>query len=133
MQQKRLLATLLLFSALTFIMVPSVSMSQGAKKGVKKGVKTKKGGKVVSGAKVFAEHCTTCHEGGNNTIEKEKTLKLPALKANGFKGPADIKQRVREGKGIMPAFAEEPDPKLKPEEIDAVANYVWGRAQKGWK
>jgi len=81
------------------------------------------------GAKLFAENCATCHEGGLNKIKPEKTLKVADLKANGFNGPADIQQRIKEGKGIMPSFEE----KLKPEEIKAIAAYVWGKAQKNWK
>ncbi len=93
---------------------------------------TKKGGKggaAALGAKVFDENCTACHDGGNNTVEAEKTLHLDALKKNGFNGPPDIVKRVEEGKGIMPVFKDQ----LKPEEIEAVANYVWGKAQKDWK
>ncbi len=82
-----------------------------------------------NGAAIFEDKCSTCHEGGENTVEEDKTLKLDALKKNGFNGVDDIKKRVEEGKGVMPTFKEE----LKPAEIDAVANYVWSQAQKGWK
>lgn len=88
---------------------------------------TKGGNKL--GAKVFADNCSPCHEGGNNSVESDKTLKLAALKANGFNGVPDIKKRVEEGKGVMPVFKDQ----LKAAEIEAVANYVWERAQKDWK
>src|SRR5262245_48024420 len=88
-----------------------------------------KQGGAKPGAKLFEENCSTCHEGGLNKIKPEKTLKLPDLKANGFNGPADIQQRIKEGKGIMPSF----EGKLKPEEIKAIAAYVWGKSQKNWK
>lgn len=81
------------------------------------------------GAKVFDIKCSVCHDGGNNTIEPEKTLKLAALKKYGFNSVEDIKKRVMEGKGIMPAFKEE----LSQEEINAVAAYVWQRAQNDWR
>ena len=81
------------------------------------------------GATVFERECTACHAGGNNTIENDKTLKLDALKKFGFNAPTDIHKRVEEGKGVMPVFKDS----LKAEEIDAVANYVWTQAQKGWK
>lgn len=89
---------------------------------------TKKGANKL-GAEVFDRECTACHAGGDNTIESDKTLKLDALKKFGFNGPPDIHKRVEEGKGVMPVFKES----LKPAEIDAVAEYVWAQAQKGWK
>lgn len=82
-----------------------------------------------AGAKLFEEHCATCHDGGLNTIEADKTLMLDALKKNGFNGVDDIKARVLEGKGIMPSFKDE----LKADEVTAVSTYVWAQAQKNWK
>lgn len=81
------------------------------------------------GAKIFEANCSPCHSNGENTVETAKTLKSAALKENGFNSVPDIKKRVEEGKGVMPVFKSQ----LKPEEIDAVANYVWEKAQKGWK
>ena len=125
MLQKKLVAALVLIIALSLSVLPSVT-GQTKKGG---GTAKKSAGASAAGAKVFNEQCTTCHEGGNNSIESAKTLHLADLKTNGFKGPADIKQRVKEGKGIMPAFEEQ----LKPAEIEAVAAYVWAKAQKDWK
>jgi cytochrome c6 len=124
MRQKKLVAALVLIIALTLSVLPSVTGQTAKKGGAKKG-----GGASAAGAKVFNEQCTTCHDGGGNSIEANKTLKLADLKANGFNSPADIQQRVKEGKGIMPAFEEQ----LKPAEINAVAAYVWAKAQKDWK
>ena len=81
------------------------------------------------GQKVFQANCTACHDKGENTIEPTKTLKSSALKENGFNGIADIKKRVQEGKGVMPVFSD----RLKVEEINAVAGYVWAESQKDWK
>ena len=82
------------------------------------------------GKKVFEDNCVVCHANGNNTVEPAKTLKMDALKANGFAGAEDVKKRVLEGKGVMPTFKET----LEPAEIDAVANYVWSQAQSNsWK
>lgn len=81
------------------------------------------------GAKVFESNCSPCHAGGENTIEATKTLKTAALKENGFNGVVDIKKRVQEGKGVMPVFKDQ----LKANEIDAVAGYVWEKAQSNWK
>ena len=82
------------------------------------------------GKQVFEDNCVVCHKGGNNTVEATKTLKMDALKENGFSSVEDVKKRVSEGKGVMPTFKET----LKPSEIEAVANYVWSQAQSNsWK
>ncbi len=81
------------------------------------------------GAKVFEANCSPCHAGGDNTVETAKTLKSDALKANGFTSVADVKKRIEQGKGVMPVFKDQ----LKPQEIDAVASYVWEKAQNNWK
>ena len=130
MLRKKLAAVLVLALGLTFAMLPSATGQ--TKKGAsskKDGASSKKAGASALGSKLFAEQCATCHDGGNNTIEADKTLKLDALKANGFKSPAEIQTRIKEGKAIMPAFADQ----LKPNEIQAIAAYVWAQAQKGWK
>jgi cytochrome c6 len=102
----------------------------GAKSSAKSSAQKKTGGSAALGKKVFNDNCTACHEGGNNTIEADKTLKADALKANGFTGVADVQKRVEEGKGVMPEFRAQ----LKPAEIKAVAEYVWNTAQSnGWK
>jgi cytochrome c6 len=98
-----------------------------------KGAAASKGGASLAvlkaGKAVFEDNCIACHDGGNNTIEAAKTLKLDALKKFGFNSTEDIKKRVQDGAGVMPAFKEQ----LKPAQIDAVAAYVWSQAQKGWK
>jgi cytochrome c6 len=81
------------------------------------------------GAKVFEASCSPCHAGGDNTVEAAKTLKAAALKENGFTSAADVKKRVEQGKGVMPVFKDQ----LKPQEIDAVASYVWEKGQNNWK
>ncbi|KAF0248664.1 MAG: cytochrome c mono- and diheme variants family [bacterium] len=88
------------------------------------------GGAAALGARIFQKECTACHDGGNNTIESEKTLKADAFKKFGFNSVADVKKRVENGAGVMPVYKDV----LKPNEIDAVANYVWNKSQKkGWK
>lgn len=123
MLRKKLAAALVLALGLTLAMLPSATGQ------TKKGAAKKGGGASALGAKLFAEHCATCHDGGGNSIEADKTLKLGDLKANGFKSPAEIQTRIKEGKGIMPAF----EGQLKPNEIQAIAAYVWAKAQKDWK
>jgi cytochrome c6 len=101
-----------------------------AKAATSKRAAQKKSGANALGKKIFNDNCTACHEGGNNTIEADKTLKAEALKTNGFNSPADIEKRVEEGKGVMPSFKDQ----LKPAEIKAEAEYVWATSQaNGWK
>ena len=105
------------------VLVSTIAISTTAQP--TKGVEANKLGK-----QVFEDNCVVCHKGGNNTVEATKTLKMDALKANGFASAEDVKKRVLEGKGVMPTFKET----LKPAEIDAVANYVWTQAQSNaWK
>lgn len=81
------------------------------------------------GFKVFDDNCSGCHDGGENVIVEEKSLKKEALAENGFNGPEDIKKIVLSGKSIMPSFKES----LSEEEIQALAAYVWAQSQKDWK
>merc|ERR1712146_655911 len=64
--------------------------------------------------------------GGNNSVSPEKELKKDALEkylTGGF-NIAAIKTQVTNGKNSMPAFGE----KLGPDDIEDVANYVFGQA-----
>merc|ERR1712050_166251 len=81
-----------------------------------------------NGEGVFAGNCAACHSGGNNSIVAEKKLKKDALEkylTGGYNVEA-IKTQVTNGKGSMPAFGE----KLGPDDIDDVAEYVFGQAAK---
>lgn len=120
-----LITVILCFSLVGFSTVAGQTKKTGHRTTKKRGATSTS----KLGATIFERECTACHTGGDNTIEAEKTLKLDALKKFDFKGPADIKKRVEEGKGIMPVFKDT----LKPAEIEAVSNYVWAQAQKGWK
>ena len=128
MLRKKLAAALVLIIGLSLAILPSAT-GQTKKGGASKGGAAKKGGANALGAKLFAENCATCHEGGNNSIEATKTLKSADLKANGFNSPADIQTRIKEGKAIMPPFEDQ----LKPNQIQAIAAYVWAQSQKDWK
>lgn len=78
------------------------------------------------GATVFRNTCGTCHTGGMNIIEEEKTLEKDALIENlegGFNYDAIVNQVVN-GKGQMPAWKDS----LSPEDIKAVAAYVYTQA-----
>lgn len=81
-----------------------------------------------AGAAVFSTNCAACHAGGQNVIVAEKTLEKDALEEylDGGLSEASIKTQVTNGKNAMPAFEE----KLKPEDIDNVAAYVYDMASK---
>merc|ERR1711977_764125 len=83
-----------------------------------------------NGEGVFAGNCAACHAGGNNSVVAEKTLKQAAIEkylTGGYNVDA-IKTQVTNGKGSMPAFGE----KLGPDDIEDVAEYVFGQATK-WR
>merc|ERR1719203_1749483 len=81
-----------------------------------------------NGEGVFGGNCAACHAGGNNSVVPEKKLKKEALQQYGKYEIAAIIKQVTYGNGAMPAFGE----KLGPDDIEDVANYVRGQADKGW-
>jgi cytochrome c6 len=116
-----------LVALMTFVLTISLVAFSSAEGQTKKGGGDKGG--AALGKKVFDDQCTACHDGGGNSIEGDKTLKMADLKREGMDNVAAIKKRVEDGKGIMPEFKAQ----LKPAEIEAVANYVLAQAQKDWK
>merc|ERR1712084_98553 len=85
-------------------------------------------GFLENGETVFQANCASCHAGGNNSIVPEKKIKKAELEqylAGGYKVEAIITQ-VTNGKNSMPAFGE----KLGPDDIEDVASYVYGQADK---
>jgi cytochrome c6 len=73
-----------------------------------------------NGEKVFTNHCSVCHVGGNNIIIPEKNLKKETLEANGMNSIKAISYQVINGKNGMPAFGG----RLTEREIGDVATYV---------
>ena len=82
----------------------------------------------VSANDDFKKHCSSCHAGGNNIMNPDKTLKMESLEKNGVNSLEAIKALVSKGKAPMPAFASTLDDK----QIDAVSAYVLEQAKKGW-
>ena len=82
----------------------------------------------ASANEVFKTNCSSCHAGGNNIMNPDKTLKTESLEKNGVNSLGAIKALVSKGKAPMPAFASTLDEK----EIDAVSAYVLDQAKKGW-
>ena len=83
---------------------------------------------VSEGAKIFNNNCASCHAGGSNRVIAAKNLKKAALEKYSMYSVAAITKQVTKGKGAMPAFGK----KLKPNEIQLVANYVIEQADNGW-
>ena len=83
----------------------------------------------ASGAKVFSANCASCHAGGKNLVQANKTLKKDALEKFGMYSAEAIITQVTNGKNAMPAFKS----RLKPNQIEDVAAYVLGQADKDWK
>lgn len=82
-----------------------------------------------SGAKIFSANCTSCHAGGRNLVQAQKTLKKEALAKFNMNSPEAIISQVTNGKNAMPSFKG----RLKPGQIEDVAAYVLGQAEKDWK
>merc|ERR1719310_559882 len=83
---------------------------------------------IENGEAIFNGNCAVCHAGGNNNVVPEKKLKKEALQKYGKYSVALIQQQATNGNGAMPAFGD----KLSPEDIEDVATYVLGQADKDW-
>ncbi|KZL51763.1 cytochrome C6 [Nodularia spumigena CENA596] len=82
----------------------------------------------VSGAKIFSGNCASCHAGGKNLVQANKSLKKGDLEKYGMYSAEAIISQVTNGKNAMPAFKG----RLKSEQIENVAAYVLEQADKGW-
>ncbi|MGF1514191.1 MAG: cytochrome c6 PetJ [Elainellaceae cyanobacterium] len=80
------------------------------------------------GAKVFSNNCASCHMGGNNVVNRAKTLKQGDLEKYDMASLDAIKHQVTNGKLAMPAFKG----RLSDAQIENVAAYVVDQAEKGW-
>lgn len=83
---------------------------------------------IQAGEQIFTVNCAACHNGGNNAIMPEKTLKKDVLADNGMNSISAITTQVTNGKNAMPAFGG----RLAEEDIENVANYVLTQAEQGW-
>lgn len=85
-------------------------------------------GDTNGGAKLFSANCASCHAGGKNLVNAQKSLKKDALEKYGMYSADAIITQVTNGKNAMPAFKG----RLKPEQIQTVAAYVLEEADN-WK
>ncbi|MBW4507858.1 MAG: c-type cytochrome [Scytonematopsis contorta HA4267-MV1] len=85
-------------------------------------------GDAASGSKVFSANCVSCHAGGKNLVQANKTLKKDALEKYGMYSADAIITQVTKGKNAMPAFGK----RLSAAQIEDVAAYVLAQADKDW-
>jgi cytochrome c6 len=85
-------------------------------------------GDAASGSKIFAANCVSCHAGGKNLVQANKTLKKDALEKYGMYSADAIITQVTKGKNAMPAFGK----RLTASQIEDVATYVLAQADKDW-
>ena len=83
----------------------------------------------LDSAALFELHCAGCHPNGSNVIRRGKSLKAKALKRHGVDSVAAISTLITQGKGLMSAYGD----RLTPEEIQALADYIWQRSQANWQ
>lgn len=83
---------------------------------------------VSVGAKIFNANCASCHAGGVNRVVATKTLKKDDLEKYNMYSKEAIVNQVTNGKGAMPSFKG----RIKPQQIEEVADYVLEQADKGW-
>ncbi|NEO12609.1 MULTISPECIES: cytochrome c6 PetJ [unclassified Moorena] len=110
--KKILIAILLVFALITFSFPDSALAA----------------GDATKGEAVFTANCNACHMGGNNIVNRQKTLKKEALEKYGKYSAEAIKTQVTNGNGAMPAFRG----RLNTQQIEDVAAYVLQQADKGW-
>lgn len=80
------------------------------------------------GAQLFQSNCAACHALGTNRIIAMKNLKKEALEKYDMYSKEAIVYQVTNGKNAMPAFRG----RLKPDQIDQVADYVLQQADLDW-
>ncbi|MEA5593849.1 cytochrome c6 PetJ [Rivularia sp. UHCC 0363] len=81
-----------------------------------------------AGAAVFNANCASCHAGGRNLVQANKSLSKADLEKYGMNSIEAITNQVTNGKNAMPAFKG----RLKDTQIQDVAAYVLSKAESGW-
>ena len=78
---------------------------------------------------LFASNCASCHKGGNNLLNPQKTLKKETLEKYAMYSKDKIVYQITNGKPPMPAFKG----RLKADQIAGLADYVLYQADNGWQ
>jgi len=82
----------------------------------------------AEGGQLFQGNCAACHALGTNRIIAMKNLQKEALQKYDMYSKEAIVYQVTNGKNAMPPFGG----RLKPEQIEAIADYVLEQADLGW-
>ena len=82
----------------------------------------------AAGGAVFNANCASCHAGGRNLVQANKSLSQADLEKYGMNSIEAITNEVTNGKNAMPAFKG----RLKDTQIQDVAAYVLSKAESGW-
>ena len=82
----------------------------------------------ASGGAVFNANCASCHAGGRNLVQANKSLSKADLEKYGMNSVEAIVTQVTNGKNAMPAFRG----RLKDSQIQDVADYVLSKSEAGW-
>lgn len=77
--------------------------------------------RLAEGKALFEKHCVSCHAGGGNIINPQKTLQAKDLKKHGIAKPEDIVKLMRHPGPGMLTFDEKTIPD---KEAKKVAEYI---------
>jgi cytochrome c6 len=91
-------------------------------------------------AQKFENSCAGCHANGGNIVKRDATLYQSDLQKYGLEDPGELYSIIYGGKGSMPGFGEECQPKgkctfgkrLTDGEIQDLTQYVLNQAAAGW-
>lgn len=94
----------------------------------------------VEAPQLFSNTCAGCHAGGGNIVNRSATLRFDDLEKNGVSGADKLFEVIYYGKGSMPGYGEDCQPKgkctfgkrLTNDEVQALAKYVEDQAKAGW-
>ena len=92
-------------------------------------------------AQLFENSCAGCHAKGGNIVKRDATLFESDLRKYGLDDPEQLYSIIYSGKGSMPGFGEECQPKgkctfgkrLTDNEIQDLTKFVLDQAASGWK
>ena len=82
----------------------------------------------AAGGTIFNANCASCHAGGRNLVQANKSLSKADLEKYDMHSIEAITNQVAKGKNAMPAFKG----RLKDTQIQDVAAYVLSKADAGW-
>ncbi|MEB3216868.1 MAG: c-type cytochrome [Nostocales cyanobacterium 94392] len=82
----------------------------------------------AAGGAIFNANCASCHAGGRNLVQANKSLSKADLEKYDMHSIEAITNQVAKGKNAMPAFKG----RLKDTQIQDVAAYVLSKADAGW-